>query len=286
MDRIARLSHHSQYSIHDAAQICGLTPSVIRVWEERYGWPSPRRQHNGYRAFSALEIEELKRVAALVKTGTPISRIIVDGLPVFPKDTSRPAPQYDLRLARAVPTGASRAAAGARDGIVTALEQRHDGRVLEALQRACIELRTADELTGVLVPALVGLVELHQLERILPHEAEVLQLIGERGAQLAKRFPTGGEPVTISPLADGDLPVANLVAALLAQRGQAVRVVAVGAPAMVVASLRPGRPADGTVTVVTALPCEGCVPLASLADPNRPREALLDVTQSPVLAAG
>ena len=233
-----------------------------------------------------LVVARVSLVAALVKTGTPISRIIVDGLPVFPKDTSRPAPQYDLRLARAVPTGASRAAAGARDGIVTALEQRHDGRVLEALQRACIELRTADELTGVLVPALIGLVELHQLERILPHEAEVLQLIGERGAQLAKRFPTGGEPVTISPLADGDLPVANLVAALLAQRGQAVRVVAAGAPAMVVASLRPGRPADGTVTVVTALPCEGCVPLASLADPNRPREALLDVTQSPVLAAG
>lgn len=279
MDRLA------QFSIHDAAQICGLTPSVIRVWEERYGWPSPKRQHNGYRAFSAIEIDELKRVAALVKAGTPISRIIVDGFPVFPKDTSRPPPQHDLRAARTLPTPASRAAATARDALIEALEQRHDGRVLEALQRACIELRPADELAGVLVPALVGVIELRQHDRTLPREADVLRLIGERGAQLARRFPTTGTALTVGVLADGDRPLAELVAALFAQRGQATRVV-VGEPTKVVASLQPSRPADGSVTMVTPLPSEGCVPLAYLVDPNRPRSALLDLAPTPVLAAG
>lgn len=280
MDRLA------QFSIHDAAQICGLTPSVIRVWEERYGWPSPKRQHNGYRAFSGIEIDELKRVAALVKGGTPISHIILDGLPVFPKDTSRPAPQHDLRLTRALPAVASRPAATARDGVIEALEQRHDGRVLEALQRACIELRPADELAGVLVPALVGVIELRQHERTLTREADVLRLISERSAQLARRFPTTGELLTVSALTTTDRPLAELVAALLAQRGQAVKVVALGEPAKVVASLHPSRPTTGAMTVVTPLPSEGCVPLAYLADANRSRAALLDLAPTPVLAAG
>lgn len=280
MDRLA------QFSIHDAAQICGLTPSVIRVWEERYGWPTPKRQHNGYRAFSAIEIDELKRVAALVKAGTPISHIIMDGLPVFPKDNTRPTPQHDLRLTRALPPCVSRVAATARDGIVEALEQRHDGRVLEALQRACIDLRPADELTGVLVPALVGVIELRQQDRTLPHEADVLRLIGERGAQLARRFPTTGEAFTVAALAATDRPIAELVAALLAQRGQAVKVLAAGESAKIVASLHPSRPANGTTSMVTPLPSEGCVPLAYLADANRPRTALLDLALTPVLAAG
>ena len=39
----------NQFSIHDAAAASGLTPSVIRVWEERYCWPAPKRHRNGYR---------------------------------------------------------------------------------------------------------------------------------------------------------------------------------------------------------------------------------------------
>lgn len=280
-----RLSHTAQYSIHDAAQICGLTPSVIRVWEERYGWPSPRRQHNGYRAFSAIEIDELKRVAALVKSGKPISQIIIDGLPVFPKDTSRPQQQHDLRLTRALPAAASPAAASARDGVVQALEQRHDGRVLEALQRACIELRPADELSGVLAPALVGLIELRHHDRTLPREAEVLRLISERSAQLARRFPTSGTALAVCAATPDDRPLADLVLALLALRGQAATITTPDKAVDIVASLRPSRPTDGRTSVVTPLPSEGCAPLAYLMDANRPRTALLDLVPTPTLAA-
>ena len=63
------MPNSNQFSIHDAAAASGLTPSVIRVWEERYGWPPPKRHRNGYRAFALHEIDELKKVAALVKNG-------------------------------------------------------------------------------------------------------------------------------------------------------------------------------------------------------------------------
>ena len=138
----------------------------------------------------------------------------------------------------------------------------------------------------MLVPALVGVIELRQHERTLAREADVLRLIGERGAQLARRFPTTGTAFTVGALTDTDRPLAELVAALLAQRGQAVKIVALGEPAKVVASLHPSRPATSATTVVTPLPSEGCVPLAYLADANRPRAALLDLAPTPVLAAG
>lgn len=59
----------------------GLTPSILRIWEERYHWPKPARNPNGYRAYSAEDIRQLKAVAALVKAGRPIGSIIISGIP-------------------------------------------------------------------------------------------------------------------------------------------------------------------------------------------------------------
>ena len=94
----------NQFSIHDAAEAAGLTPSVIRVWEERYGWPSPKRHPNGYRAFAAHEIEELKRAAVLVRDGMPIGKLIIDGFPVWPDEHKRSAvKQHDLTQTKSLP---------------------------------------------------------------------------------------------------------------------------------------------------------------------------------------
>src|SRR5580692_6884735 len=71
-------------NINEASKACGLSPSVLRIWELRYGWPNPKRKPNGYRAYNQHQIQELKRVADLVKRGTPISTLIIDGLPRWP----------------------------------------------------------------------------------------------------------------------------------------------------------------------------------------------------------
>src|SRR4051812_36615461 len=89
-------------NINEASKACGLSPSVLRIWELRYGWPNPKRKPNGYRAYNMHQVQELKRVATLVKSGTPISSIIVDGLPRWPTDHSRAPVPRTLTRTRAL----------------------------------------------------------------------------------------------------------------------------------------------------------------------------------------
>ncbi|MBA3700986.1 MAG: MerR family transcriptional regulator [Planctomycetes bacterium] len=274
----------NQFSIHDAAAASGLTPSVIRVWEERYGWPAPKRHRNGYRAFAAHEIDELKRVAELVKNGMPISKIIVDGFPHWPEEGHRSAPRHDVTVVRGLPLRPGRAAEGLREEIARSLEDLHVGHALEAIQRACIDLRPADELAAVLAPALVGLVELRSQGRHLPRENELEQAIGVRCRQLRQRLPTSGAALAVGALNEStDVVFADLVVALLAARGIAARR-SDPSEAEVVASV--SVPAGTRSKVhLTPLPCEGCVPVAQLLDDATAVSALLSLSHAPALAS-
>lgn len=272
MDRTAQLS------IHDAATTCGLTPSVIRVWEERYGWPSPKRQPNGYRAFAAHEVEDLKRVAELVRSGTPISKLIVDGLPSWPESHAKPAPRHDVTIARGLPVPPSASGRTLRDTLCQAMEDLHPGRALETIQRASIELRPSEELLAVLAPALVAVAELHQQQRLLPLATEVVTAIRDRCVQLARRFPVTGQPVLVAARDDGADAHADLVVALLAARGVAAkRLTDAAADATLLVSTQPptGDRRERR-QCVTLLPFECCIPVTQLLDAARPREALLD----------
>ncbi len=72
-----RLGH----SMKEVTKEVGLTASVLRVWEERYGWPKPERYANGYRYFSAAEVALLKQVKARLDKGEVIGEILRNGAP-------------------------------------------------------------------------------------------------------------------------------------------------------------------------------------------------------------
>ncbi len=279
----------AQLSIHDAATMSGLNPSVIRVWENRYGWPSPRRQPNGYRTFTAHEVEDLKRVAALVKSGIPIRSLIEDGLPKFPQTRDRQISRQELAVTRGLPATVGAESGALREALCRALEDRHDGHAQEIIQRACLELRPGDELTAVLIPALIGLAELRQLQRPLAREAELVAMVHARCDQLVRRFATTGEQVVVDILAAGDEVLASGVIALLASRGIAARLATESDAArsstarLVVSMVPPTGERDGGRTVVTPLPCEGCIPMAQLLERGRSRAALLDLSAHPTL---
>src|SRR6188472_4127301 len=79
------------FDIEQASKACGLSAGVLRMWELRYGWPRPGRHPNGYRYFTRYQIEDLKRMAALVKSGMLIGKLIQDGMPKWPNDgTTKP----------------------------------------------------------------------------------------------------------------------------------------------------------------------------------------------------
>jgi DNA-binding transcriptional MerR regulator len=53
--------------INAAAELLGVSPSTLRSWERRFGFPTPRRSAGGHRQFDLHEIEQLR--CALAETG-------------------------------------------------------------------------------------------------------------------------------------------------------------------------------------------------------------------------
>jgi hypothetical protein len=249
------------FNIKEAAQISGLTASVLRVWEFRYGWPSPKRARNGYRAFTKAQVEDLCRAARLVKNGMSVSQLIVDGFPRWPaSELPQDRPRH-LVVAKDLPAAPSPAAAALRDDVVTCLDRLQGGRVEQILQAAPITARPRDELHGVLLPVLVGLAELTAQNRQLPDAARIHAQISSRLAQLVRRIP-GTVQVVVVPGDEHDLPAAHLAALLLSDLGRPAQVAS--APAAGLAVLHVGQAAHDGISRVGLLPIAGRPAIADL----------------------
>jgi hypothetical protein len=57
----------------------GLSKDTLRVWERRYGFPSPHRDSLGERAYCLRDVEKLRIVRRLMDAGHRPGKII--GLP-------------------------------------------------------------------------------------------------------------------------------------------------------------------------------------------------------------
>lgn len=240
-------------TINEASKICALSPSVLRIWEVRYGWPSPKRQDNGYRVYSRHQVDELSRVADMVKKGTPISAIIVDGLPKWPANPDVHAGPVTLRAARSLVDAKDRVA----DEILHALEIRRVNRACELLQRSIWALRPVEEVRRVLVPILVGLAEWEAAGRALPDADSLTELVKERGMQLLRRQVVDDTATWVVPANDDSHALAVLTAVLLNLRGQPARY-----------WYGDGLPSDNNkVTVVGDGDCTICSQLGALVPP-------------------
>lgn len=56
-------------SVGRVARLTGLSPETLRVWERRYGRPTPIRLPSGHRRYSASEVRWLRRVAEALAMG-------------------------------------------------------------------------------------------------------------------------------------------------------------------------------------------------------------------------
>src|SRR6185436_11498369 len=59
----------TMYTIKEAATRAGLTPTVARAWERRYGVVEPARTTSGYRLYDDAAIERLRTMRLLVEDG-------------------------------------------------------------------------------------------------------------------------------------------------------------------------------------------------------------------------
>src|SRR3954465_3459546 len=54
----------------------GLSKDVLRMWERRYGFPKPRRDENGERQYSVVEVSKLRAIKRLMDVGMRPGKII------------------------------------------------------------------------------------------------------------------------------------------------------------------------------------------------------------------
>jgi len=59
-------------AIKDLADQTGLAPGTIRMWEQRYGFPRPRRTPSGHRRYSPLDVATLRRAIELRERGLSV----------------------------------------------------------------------------------------------------------------------------------------------------------------------------------------------------------------------
>ncbi len=126
------------FDMKSTAKQSGLSPSVIRMWELRYRWPNPRRMSNGYRIYTPAQIEELRRVGQLVRSGTPISQLVdKDGCLSMPRTGERRStfPQLPITTVQTnvLVTEESDAV---RSELLAAFATLNAGRVVAVLARA------------------------------------------------------------------------------------------------------------------------------------------------------
>ncbi len=235
-------------NINEASKACGLSPSVLRIWELRYGWPSPKRKPNGYRAYNQHQVEELKRASDLVKLGTPISALIIDGLPRWPADLTHKRIIAGLHVAKQLPKPRGVLEAKLQDELMENLERRHALHVKELLQRACWSVRPDDEVLTALAPTLIGLDELAQVERPLPEDAQLRELVNQRAIQLLRRYRTETPNFWVVPATQNDNALASVSALILSQRGHTSQVWTQTDRPTNAPYLLAGEPIDGTTT--------------------------------------
>ena len=66
----------SGLAIKDIAEQTGIAAGTIRMWEQRYGFPSPERTASGYRRYSDDDVAALRRVQAYRHRGLSVPAAI------------------------------------------------------------------------------------------------------------------------------------------------------------------------------------------------------------------
>ena len=253
-------SQTPRYPVRLVALRTGLTPHVLRAWERRYRVVTPTRSDGGQRLYSQLDVERLSRLRRLTERGHAIGRLAsleLDELTRLDEESgveTAPNPQPDAK--------AVRSSEGSVRGVAAAAlraTQRLDGVELQAvLERAAVTLGVPDFLDGIVAPVLVDIgrgwrersVSVAQehlatavFRRVLGWLLGVYEVDGAAPRLVVATPPgqvheLGALMVAVSAAAEGwavtylgpDLPVADLVSAVVQTGARAVAISVVYVP--------------------------------------------------------
>ena len=81
----------SGLAIGEVADRTGLAPGTIRMWEQRYGFPTPERTASGFRRYAEEDVEVLRRALALREQGMSVAAALARARSAGETPTDRPS---------------------------------------------------------------------------------------------------------------------------------------------------------------------------------------------------
>ena len=73
---MTRISKPGGYSIAAVSKLTGISCHAPRVWERRYGFPTPERSASGHRRYPTEQVGVLREIAALTQAGHLVGELI------------------------------------------------------------------------------------------------------------------------------------------------------------------------------------------------------------------
>jgi MerR family transcriptional regulator, light-induced transcriptional regulator len=231
----------------------GLSKDTLRVWERRYGFPTPGRDGIGERAYTLDQVEKLRLIKRLMDAGHRPGRIV-------------PLTFAELQaLNDALPPSPAQADRGSNDEAAVepflALIRKHDAVALRwAMTRALSRLGVTRFITDVVAPLNVGVGDAWlrgQLEVFEEHlYTEALQVVLRQAIAAIPQAPDGARPrVLLSTLPGEPHGLGLLMAeALFALEGGACLSLGVQTPPWDLSKAAAAHRAD-----IVALSFTGCM---------------------------
>jgi len=241
----------ARYRIGTVARLAGVSTHALRVWERRYGVPTPGRSEGGARLYSDAEVDRLRLLKRAVDRGHAIGQIATLGEPELERLAGGPS---------AVAAGHAETAGALLHEFVQAVTTFDAAQAERLLERARVLLSARELVLEVLVPLLsrVGQAWLSgDLCTASEHVASTL--VREHASRLLRQIPAeaGAELLLVStPAAELHELGALLAAAIAKIHGYDVLYLGPNLPATEIARAARVARADLVAVSIVALELE------------------------------
>lgn len=201
----------ARYRIGTAARLAGVSTHALRVWERRYGVPTPGRSEGGARLYSDAEVDRLRLFKRAVDRGHAIGQIAGLGATELERLAGGPS---------TVVAGRVETAGELLDEFVQAVASFDAAHAERLLERASILLSARELVLDVLAPLLarVGQAWLSG-ELCTASEHVASALVREHASRLLRQIPAeaGAELLLVSTPAAELHELGALLAAAVAK---------------------------------------------------------------------
>jgi DNA-binding transcriptional MerR regulator len=99
-----RMKGQGRYRIRAVAELTGIPEATLRAWERRYSVPVPVRTASGYRLYSHMDVEQIRRMRELCTAGmSPVDAAkICASAPEVPRPATLQSDPFEIAATRIV----------------------------------------------------------------------------------------------------------------------------------------------------------------------------------------